>query len=45
MFINGSWTYQNMDETRKLIEQTKSRQLQEVKIRAFEKFLNSISKK
>jgi hypothetical protein len=45
MFINGSWTYQNMDETRKLIEETKSRQLQEVKIRAFEKFLNSISKK
>lgn len=45
MFINGSWTYQNMDETRKLIEQTKHRQLQEVKIRAFESFLNSISKK
>jgi hypothetical protein len=45
MFINGSWTYQNMDETRKMIEETKTRQLQEVKIRAFEKFLNSISKK
>lgn len=44
MFINGSWTYQNMDETRKLIEQTQQRQLQEVKIRAFESFLKKISK-
>lgn len=44
MFINGSWTYQNMDETRKLIEQTSQRQLQEVKIRAFESFLKKISK-
>jgi hypothetical protein len=45
MFLNGSWTYQNMDETKKLIEKTNQRQLQEMKIRAFETFLNAISKK
>jgi hypothetical protein len=44
MFINGSWTYQNMDETKKLIEKTSQRQLQEMKIRAFESFLNRISR-
>lgn len=45
MFVNGSWTYQNIDETRHLLEQTKKRQLEEVKFRVFENFLNSISKK
>ena len=45
LFVNGSWTYQNIDETKKLIEQTSLRQLQEVKMRAFENFLNRISKK
>jgi len=45
LFVNGSWTYQNIDETKKLIEQTSQRQLQEVKMRAFEAFLNRISKK
>jgi len=45
MFVNGSWTYQNIDETRKLIEATKKKQLEEVKLRVFENFLNSISKK
>lgn len=45
MFVNGSWTYQNIDETKKLIENTKKHQLQEIKMRAFETFLNSISKK
>lgn len=45
MFVNGSWTYQNMDETKKLIEATKKQQLEEVKFRAFENFLNSLSKK
>jgi len=45
MFVNGSWTYQNIDETRKLIEATKKKQLEEVKLRVFENFLNSVSKK
>ena len=45
MFVNGSWTYQNIDETKKLIEATKKKQLEEVKLRVFENFLNSISKK
>ena len=45
MFVNGSWTYQNIDETRHLLEQTKKRQLEEVKFRVFENFLHSISKK
>lgn len=45
MFVNGSWTYQNIDETKKLIEQTKQKQLEEVKLRVFENFLNSLSKK
>jgi hypothetical protein len=45
MFVNGSWTYQNIDETRKLIETTKKKQLEEVKFRVFENFLNSLSKK
>lgn len=45
MFINGSWTYQRIDETKKIIEQTHRKQLEEVKLRVFENFLNSISKK
>jgi len=45
MFVNGSWTYQNIDETKKLIEATKKKQLEEVKLRVFENFLNSLSKK
>ena len=45
LFINGSWTYQNIEETKKIIEQTKVKQLEEVKLRVFENFLNSISKK
>jgi hypothetical protein len=45
MFVNGSWTYQNIEETKKLIQKTNQRQIQEMKIRAFESFLNSISKK
>jgi hypothetical protein len=45
MFVNGSWTYQNIDETKKLLEQTKKKQLEEVKFRVFENFLNSLSKK
>jgi hypothetical protein len=45
MFVNGGWTYQNVDETRKLIETTKKKQLEEVKLRVFENFLNSLSKK
>jgi hypothetical protein len=45
MFVNGSWTYQNMDETKQLLEETHRKQLEEVKFRVFESFLNSISKK
>ena len=45
MFVNGSWTYQNMDETKKLIEATKKQQLEEMKFRVFENFMNSLSKK
>jgi len=45
MFLNGSWTYQNIDETKKIMEQTKVKQLEEVKLRVFENFLHSISKK
>ena len=44
MFVNGSWTYQNIDETKKLMEQTKKKQLEEVKLRVFENFLNSLKK-
>jgi hypothetical protein len=45
MFLNGSWTYQHIDETKKIMEQTKVKQLEEVKLRVFENFLHSISKK
>lgn len=45
MFVNGQWTYQNIDETKKLIESTRKQQLEEVKFRVFENFLNSLSKK
>lgn len=45
MFVNGQWTYQNIDETKKLIEATRKQQLEEVKFRVFENFLNSLSKK
>ena len=45
MFVNGSWTYQNIDETKKLLEATKKKQLEEVKYRVFENFLKSHSKK
>jgi hypothetical protein len=45
MFVNGSWTYQNIDETKKLLEATKKKQLEEVKYRVFENFLISLSKK
>ena len=44
MFVNGSWTYQNIDETKKLMEATKKKQLEEVKYRVFENFLNSLSR-
>lgn len=44
MFIDGVWTYQNMDETKKLIEQAQKKQLEEVKLKVFEHFLKSISK-
>jgi len=44
MFVNGSWTYEKIDETKKLIEQTSRKQLEEVKLRVFENFLSSISK-
>ena len=45
MFVNGSWTYQNMDETRAMMEKAHKKQLEEVKLRVFETFLNRISKK
>ena len=45
MFVNGSWTYQNVDETKAMIEKAHKKQLEEVKLRVFENFLNSISKK
>jgi hypothetical protein len=45
MFVNGSWTYQNMEQTKKLIESTSRQQLEEVKMRVFESFLSALSKK
>lgn len=45
MFMNGSWTYQNIDETKKIIESTRKKQLEEVKLKMFENFLNKISNK
>lgn len=45
MFVNGSWTYQNIDETKKLIESTKRKQLEDVKFKMFESFLKSLSNK
>jgi len=44
MFVDGQWTYQNIDETRKLIEATNKKQLEDVKFKMFESFLNKISK-
>jgi hypothetical protein len=44
MFIEGVWTYQNMDQTKKLIEQAKQKQLEDVKLKVFENFLTAISK-
>jgi len=44
MFVNGQWTYQNIDETSKLIEATNKKQLEDVKFKMFESFLNRISK-
>jgi hypothetical protein len=43
MFVDGSWTYQNMEETRKLVEQANRQQLEEVKLKVFESFLNKLS--
>lgn len=42
MFVDGVWTYQNMDETRKMIQQANQKQLEEVTIRVFENFLHSL---
>lgn len=42
MFVSGSWTYQDMDETKKLIQQASQKQLEEVKIRVFENFLRQL---
>lgn len=44
MFLEGSWTYQNMDQTKKLIEQATQKQLEDVKLKVFENFLSAISK-
>jgi hypothetical protein len=44
IFVEGMWTYQNMDETKKLIEQTQRKQLEDVKMKVFENFLNTVSK-
>lgn len=44
MIVDGMWTYQNNDESRKILEQTKHKQLEEVKLKLFENFLNAISK-
>jgi len=45
MFVEGVWTYQKMDETKRLLEQTRRKQLEEIKMRVFESFLSEISKK
>lgn len=42
MFVSGSWTYQDMDETRQLLQQASQKQLEEVKIRVFENFLRQL---
>lgn len=42
MFVSGSWTYQDMDETKKLLQQASQKQLEEVKIRVFESFLRKL---
>lgn len=42
MFVSGSWTYQDMDETKKLLQQASQKQLEEVKIRVFENFLRQL---
>ena len=44
IFVDGMWTYQNMDETKKLIEQAHRKQLEDVKIKVFENFLRTVSK-
>jgi hypothetical protein len=45
MFVDGVWTYQNMEETKQLIEEAQQKQLEDVKLRVFENFLHAISKK
>lgn len=42
MFIDGVWTYQDIDETKKMIQTAKMQQLEEIKLRAFENFLHSL---
>lgn len=42
MFIDGVWTYQDIDETKKMIQNAKIQQLEEIKLRAFENFLHSL---
>lgn len=44
IFVDGMWTYQNMDETKKIIEQAQRKQLEDVKMKVFENFLNTVSK-
>lgn len=44
MFVNGSWTYQDMEQTKKIIQEAHVKQLEEVKLRVFENFINSLKK-
>jgi hypothetical protein len=42
MFVNGKWEEQQYDEARKLIEQANRQQLQEIQIRLFAQYLQTL---
>lgn len=44
MVVNGVWSYREVEQTRKMIESTNRQNLEEVKLRLFEKFLTSLSR-
>lgn len=44
MMVNGVWSYQDIEESKKYIQKTSRKNLEEAKLQVFEKFLRSISR-
>lgn len=44
MVVNGVWSYRDVEHSRKLVEAANRQNLEEVKLRLFEKFLSSLSR-